>query len=134
MLIIISFTKYKDKKKIKTFMLYRAFEWKNDLICLRFVCISSICIKSFWAIHVHLMNHLLQKKSNWESLTTPWFLHRAHFGVLWYRSWFKFLRKNAGGKAPKTGCCDIRFVISTPLGKLILFKIATKHTTIFSRL
>lgn len=53
--------------------------------------------------------------------TTPWFLHRAHLGVRWYRSDAR-CKKNAGDRPPSTaGCCDMRAaVMSTPLGKLIV--------------
>lgn len=44
--------------------------------------------------------------------TTPWFLHLAHFGVLWYRSDAARMKK-AGGRFPR--CWDIKFVMSTPL-------------------
>lgn len=66
-------------------------------------------------------------------LTTPWFRHRAHFGVRWYRS-DAARKKNAGGRAPKTGCCDIRFVISTPPGKLIVFRTQHQFEIIIYRL
>lgn len=55
------------------------------------------------------------------TLTTPWFLQRAHFGVRWYRS-EAALKKNAGGiPSSGFGCWDIKLLMSTPFGKFILF-------------
>jgi len=61
--------------------------------------------------------------------TTPWFLHRAHLGVRWYRSDAR-CKKNAGDSPPRAGCCDMRAaVMSTPLGKLIVTVGGYSNTT-----
>jgi len=61
--------------------------------------------------------------------TTPWFLHRAHLGVRWYRSDAR-CKKNAGDSPPRAGCCDMRAaVMSTPLGKLIVTVGGYLYTT-----
>jgi hypothetical protein len=73
------------------------------------------------AIRVHLAQtqslHLQYRLCPLRADTTPWFRHRAHLGVRWYRSVAR--RKNAGGMAPSTGCCDINAVTSIPLGRLM---------------
>lgn len=87
--------------------------------------------KNFWKLKFFEFEKLLRWRNLFQkyvTLTTPWFLHRAHFGVLWYLS-DAALRKNAGGiPSSAFGCWDIKFDMSTLFGKLIFFSFICSQT------
>lgn len=112
--------KLKPKKCLKHNLQRILIPLKFDLI----FCVSITRVEgtpqSRWMFHKILLGLDLQFKRTQliNLITTPWFRHLAHLGVLWYRSEAARM-KNAGGRFPR--CCDIKLVISTPpLGTFIV--------------